>query len=124
MILLIGRLNQGNRRPLAEAWMKSSFWSVVLSPQNKAPVEWLYRRSFWAGGFGTHACGDKVPCLTAWRQPSIRKANSCEFAFPLSNGVASGVRTHDLRSTIWRVDQLRYSHHMVRPEGLEPRPTA
>ena len=47
-------------------------------------------------GFEPADAGVKVLCLTAWRQPNLKKkANSQkEFAFFI-NGVGDGTRTHD-----------------------------
>ncbi len=58
---------------------------------------------FLAGtaGFEPASAGVKVPCLTAWRRPNIlfytkiRKALG--FAYNSLNGVADGIRTHDLQ---------------------------
>ena len=75
-----------------------------------------------AGFEPTHA-GVKVPCLTAWRQPSlfIEKSELFRVRFPCNVGWLVGLEPTASRATIWRASQLRHSHHiLVRPEGLEP----
>ena len=49
-----------------------------------------------------------------------KKRTLANSPFHFQMGWLVGFEPTISRSTIWRVDQLRYSHHMVRPEGLEP----
>ena len=68
-------------------------------------------------------CGVKVPCLTTWRWPIVtRTANPhANLPFLILNGVEMGLEpTTTSRTTIWRLYQLNYTHHLVRPKGLEP----
>ena len=74
-------------------------------------------------GFEPTDAGVKVPCLTAWRQPSlfIEKSELTRVRFPCNVGWLVGLEPTASRATIWRASQLRHSHHiLVRPEGLEP----
>ena len=74
-------------------------------------------------GFEPTDAGVKVPCLTAWRQPSlfIEKSELFRVRFPCNVGWLVGLEPTASRATIWRASQLRHSHHiLVRPEGLEP----
>ena len=61
--------------------------------------------------------GVKVPCLTTWRQPIDKKDRT--FGTVLV-GCLEGFEPSASRATIWRANQLRHRHHIMRPKGLEP----
>ena len=71
-----------------------------------------------AGFEPTHA-GVKVPCLTAWRQPSlfIEKSELFRVRFPCNVGWLVGLEPTASRATIWRASQLRHSHHIFGAPG-------
>ncbi len=54
---------------------------------------------FLAGtaGFEPASAGVKVPCLTAWRRPNIKIRKAEALRNGTLNGVADGIRTHDLQ---------------------------
>ncbi len=71
-------------------------------------------------GFEPSYAAVKVLCLTAWRWPIVT-------ATILPVGWLEGLEPSVSRTTIWRVNQLRYSHHHNKklkkrmcPKGFEP----
>ena len=63
----------------------------------------------------------KVWCLTTWLQPNIKKKDFLWKSF-FSVGWVVGFEPTIFSATNWRVNQLRYTHHinLVRQKGLEP----
>ena len=96
-------------------------WGMQI--KKPAGTRWYLPVLVGLAGFEPTHAGVKVPCLTAWRQPSlfIEKSELFRVRFPCNVGWLVGLEPTASRATIWRASQLRHSHHiLVRPEGLEP----
>ena len=71
-----------------------------------AGTQWYLPVLVGLAGFEPTHAGVKVPCLTAWRQPSKNAARKRRddiekselFRIRFFSGVASGIRTHGLQS--------------------------
>ena len=71
-------------------------------------------------GFEPTDGGVKVLCLTAWRRPSMKKDRAACITVRSLVGCLERFELSASRATIWRANQLRHRHHIMRPKGLEP----
>ena len=71
-------------------------------------------------GFEPTDGGVKVLCLTAWRRPIMKKDRAACITVRSLVGCLERFELSASRATIWRANQLRHRHHIMRPKGLEP----
>ena len=86
------------------------------------PRDWNPRAKQQPTGLIAYAVADapSPPCSSPTGHPHNRKrpASICSRVFLV--GCPVGLEPTVSRSTIWRVNRLRYGHHIMRPKGLEP----
>ena len=98
---------------------RANQWSAL---QTKAHPAHSCRMSCgWVGEVRTHECGSQSPVPYHLATTHYKRKRPCRNA-PVRSlvGCLERFELSASRATIWRANQLRHRHHIMRPKGLEP----